>query len=122
MPDVQYTINGQHSKGAFSQAFAASGITASMATSGVMAVTLDLSATPSTISTANMNQLGICFARSLATEATHTVSFGRYDGTVLHDSVTLRAGEAAVLRLSAGNYAAKSVVSGSRLWITIYEG
>lgn len=121
MPDVQYTINGQINKGSLSQSFAASGITASMATAGVVAVTLELGTSTTAISTANLGSVGLCFARSLATETTHTVSFGRLNGTNLYESVRLKAGEAAVMRLAAGDYAAKSAVAGSRLVLTIYE-
>lgn len=121
MPDVQYTINGQINKGSLSQSFAASGITASMATAGVVAVTLELGTATSSISTANLGAIGLCFARSLATETTHTVSFGRLNGTNLYESVRLKAGEAAVMRLAAGDYAAKAAVAGSRLVLTIYE-
>ena len=121
MPDVQYTINGQIAKGSLSQSFAASGVTANMATAGVVAVTLDLDTSTTSIGTTNLGALGLCFARSLATTTTHTVSFGRLDGTNLHETVRLKAGEAAVLRLAPGDYAANSAVSGSRLVLTIYE-
>lgn len=121
MPDVQYTINGQINKGSLSQSFAASGVTASMATAGVASVTLELGTSTSSVSTANIGAVGVCFARSLATETTHTVSFGRLDGTSLYETVRLKAGEAAVLRLAPGDYAAKSAVEGSRLVLTIYE-
>ncbi len=42
MPDISYTITGQVSKGALSQSFAASGVTANIATAGVLSVTLNL--------------------------------------------------------------------------------
>jgi hypothetical protein len=121
MPDVNYTINAQVQKGALSQQFAASGITADIATAGMLAVTLNLGTAVTQISTATMGSLGLCFARSLATETTHTVSFGRFDGTNLHETVSLRAGEAAILRLASGNYAAKAAVGGSRLVLTVLE-
>ena len=121
MPDINYTINAQVQKGALSQQFAASGITADIATAGMLAVTLNLTTNVTQISTANMGSLGLCFARSLATETTHTVSFGRFDGTSLHETVRLRAGEAAILRLAAGDYAAKAAVAGSRLVLTVLE-
>jgi hypothetical protein len=121
MPDINYTINAQVQKGALSQQFAASGITADIATAGILAVTLNLGTAVTQISTATMGSLGLCFARSLATETTHTVSFGRFDGTNLHETVRLRAGEAAVLRLAAGDYAARAAVSGSRLVLTVLE-
>jgi hypothetical protein len=121
MPDINYTINAQVQKGALSQQFAASGITADIATAGMLAVTLNLGTAVTQISTATMGSLGLCFARSLATETTHTVSFGRFDGTNLHETVRLRAGEAAILRLAAGSYAAKAAVGGSRLVLTVLE-
>lgn len=121
MPDVNYSITGQVQKGALSQAFAATGITADIATAGVLSVTLALTTNSTQISTATLGSVGLCFARSLATTTTHEVSFGRLDGSTLHEAVRLKAGEAAVLRLAAGNYAAKSAVAGSRLVLTIYE-
>jgi hypothetical protein len=121
MPDVNYTINAQVQKGALSQQFAASGITADIATAGMLAVTLNLGTAVTQISTATLGSLGLCFARSLATETTHAVSFGRFDGTNLHETVSLRAGEAAILRLAAGNYAAKAAVGASRLVLTVLE-
>ena len=74
------------------------------------------------ISTTSLGALGLCFARSLTTVATHVVSIGRYDGTTLHSAVQLRGGEAAVLRLAPGNYAANAAVAGTRAIITITEG
>lgn len=121
MPDLNYSITGQVQKGALSQSFAATGVTADIATAGVLSVTLALGTNATTISTASMGSLGLCFARSLATETTHTVSFGRYSGGTLYETARLKAGEAAVLRLAAGDYAAKSAVNGSRIVLTILE-
>lgn len=121
MPDVNYTIQAQVQKGSLSQQFAASGVTADIATAGMLAVTLNLGTAVTQISTATLGALGLCFARSLATETTHTVSFGRFDGTNLHETMRLRAGEAAIFRLAAGDYAAKAAVGGSRLVLTVLE-
>lgn len=121
MPDINYSINGLVQKGALSQSFAATGVTADIATAGVLSVTLDLATSSTQITTTTLGSVGLCFARSLATTTTHTVSFGRLESGVLHDTVRLKAGEAAVLRLAAGNYAAKAAVAGSRLVLTIYE-
>lgn len=122
MADISYSINAVANKGRFSQSFASSGVTASLATAGVMAVTLQLGTTSTQITTTTIGSLGLCFAQSLATESTHTVSFGRLVGSTLHETVELRGGEAAVLRLAAGNYAAKAAVAGSRLVLQILEG
>jgi hypothetical protein len=121
MADINYTITGQVQKGALSQSFAASGITADIATAGVLSVTLNLGTAVTQISTATLGSVGLAFARSLATETTHTVSFGRFSGGSLYETVRLKAGEAAVLRLASGDYAARSAVSGTRLVLTVYE-
>lgn len=121
MPDINYSINGVVQKGALSQNFAATGVTADIATAGVLAVTLDLTTNSTQITTTTLGSVGLCFARSLATTTTHTVSFGRLESGVLYEAVRLKAGEAAVLRLAAGNYAAKAAVAGSRLVLTVYE-
>lgn len=121
MPDLSYTITGQVQKGALSQSFAATGVTADIATAGVLSVTLNLGTNATTISTANLGAVGLCFAKSLVTETTHTVSFGRYSGGTLYETARLKAGEAAVVRLAAGDYAAKAAVAGSRLVLTIFE-
>lgn len=121
MADVNYTINAQVQKGALSQSFAASGVTADIATAGMLAVTLNLGTSTTQITTTSLGALGLCFARSLATTETHTVSFGRLDGTNLFETVRLKAGEAAILRLASGNYAARAAVAGSRLLINVLE-
>lgn len=122
MADISYNIQAQVSKGAFSQSFAASGVTADIATAGIMSVTLNLGTSVTQVSTATLGQVGLCLARSLATTTTHTISFGRYVGGTLHETVQLRAGEAALLRLAPGDYAAKAAVANTRLLLHIVEG
>lgn len=122
MADVSYNFQAQVSKGAFFQSLASGGVTASMSTAGMQTFTLNLGTSVTQVSTANLNQIGLCIAKSLATTTTHTVSFGRYSGGTLYETATLRAGEAAILRLAAGDYAAKAAVEGSKLLIHILEG
>jgi hypothetical protein len=122
MADVTYNISGTVQKGALREQFNASAITADIATAGVSAVTLALGTSTTAVSTATLGAVGLAFIRNLATETTHTVSFGRLDGTNLYETVRLKAGEAALLRLAPGNYAAKAAVAGTtRAVITIYE-
>jgi ABC-type sugar transport system substrate-binding protein len=121
MSDVTYNISGTVNKGALRDTFNASAITADIATAGVLAVTLALGTTTTQITTTTIGVLGLCFARSLSTVTTHTVSIGRLAGTTLHDTVRLKAGEAAVLRLAPGDYAARAAVAGTRAVLTIYE-
>lgn len=124
MSDVNYTISGNVIKESFRQSFNASGVTADMAVNGLYAVSLNLGTSVTQISTASLSSVGLCFIQNLASNATHTVSFGRYDTptSAVYETVTLRGGEAGVFRLSAGSYAAKAAVANSRLMLTIYEG
>lgn len=122
MADISYNIQANVSKGVLSQSFAASGVTANMSATGLVSLTLNLGTAVTQISTASLSQVGLCVARSLATTTTHTVSFGRYSGGTLYETMTLRAGEAAVLRLAPGDYAAKSAVEGSKMLLHIVEG
>jgi hypothetical protein len=122
MADVTYNISGTVQKGALREQFNASAITADIATAGVLSVTLALGTATSQISTSTIGTLGLAFVRNLATETTHTVSIGRLSGTNLFEAVRLKAGEAAILRLAPGDYAARAAVAGTtRAVITIYE-
>jgi len=124
MPDITISIVGQVIKGSLNQSVNATGVTADMSSTGMLAVTLNLGTATTQISTANMSSLGYAFARSLVTNTatTATVSFGRLVGTNLYDACTLRPGEAAAMRLSAGDYAAKAAGAGCPLLLEVYEG
>ena len=121
MADISYSVNLNVNAGALSQNLNAANITSDFSTTGLLAITLNLGTSTQAITTASASSLGLCFARSLATSGTHTVSFGRVSGTTLFDVVRLKAGEAAVLRMAPGNYAAKADAPGSRLLLQILE-
>lgn len=121
MADISYSVNLNVNAGALLQNINASNITSDFATTGLLALTLNLGTATQTISTASASNLGLCFARSLSTTGTHTISLGRISGTTLFDTVRLKAGEAAIFRLAPGNYAAKADAAGSRLLLQILE-
>lgn len=121
MPDISYSVSVNVNAGALNSNLIASNVTSDFATAGVLAVTLSVGTATQAISTASAGTLGLCFARSLNTTPTHTVSFGRLDGTTLHETVRLKGGDAALLRLAPGNYAARSAASGGRLLLQILE-
>jgi len=121
MADISYSVSVNVNAGALSQSLIASNITSDFSTTGFLAVTLDVGTATQAISTASAGSLGLCFARSLTTADTHTVSFGRLDGTTLHETVRLRGNEAALLRLAPGNYGAKSAAEDGRLLLQILE-
>lgn len=122
MADISYNIQMNVTRGALNQVFAANGVTTDMSTTGVLAATLDLTTATSQFVTAAASTLGLCFARSLVTSTaqTATVSFGRLDGTTLHEVVRLRPGDAALFRLAPGDYAAKAASTG-RIMLQVLE-
>ena len=126
MSDINYSFNVALSKAPLVQNFAVSGVTADMAAIGLFSVTPTLGTAVTQISTATLASVGLCLARNLSTSTSTstTVSFGRYipAATALYETVTLRPGEAALLRLSAGSYAAKAAAEGTPLLLQILEG
>jgi len=121
MSDVSYSVNLNINAGALQQNVNASNITSTLATAGFLAVTLDVGTSTTAISTASAANLGLCLARSLATAGSEVVSFGRVSGTTLLDVVRLKAGDAALLRLAPGDYAARGSAEGGRLLLQILE-
>ena len=121
MADISYSVNLNVNAGALNQNLNASNITSDFATTGFLAVTLDVGTATQAINTSAASTLGLCFARSLTTTETHTVSFGRLDGSTLHNTVRLKGSDAALLRLAPGDYAAQSVAEGGRLLLQILE-
>lgn len=125
MPDITYVVNAQVSKGALSQSFVASGVTADMDASGITTLTLSPGTNAAgtvAISTATLSSVGMFLARNLSTVSTATVSFGQLSAGALVPTVSLRGGEAAIGRLAAGSYAAQANMTGTRLLISILEG
>jgi len=123
MSDIQYNINASVNKGELQLQLNAAGKTVTMSTAGFLAVTLQLGTATSAINTASASQIGYCLARNLSTStaSTATVSFGRLVGSVLFDTVQLKPGEAAWLRLAPGNYAAKAAAATTPLMLQILE-
>ena len=121
MPDISYSVSVNVNAGSLSSNLIASNVTSDFATTGFLALTLSVGTATQAISTASASILGLCFARSLNTVSTHTVSFGRLDGTTLHETVRLKGGDAALLRLAPGNYAARSATADGRLLPQILE-
>jgi hypothetical protein len=123
MPDVNWSYNLTAARGSFYSVAAVAGATADMNESGRVAVTPTLTTTPTTISTASLTSVGLCVIRNLATVASHTITFGRWDGTTLTPVIEPRGSEpAGPFRLAPGSYAVRSAVAGTRVVVEIYEG
>jgi hypothetical protein len=120
---ISYSVNLSVNAGALRQNVNASNITSTFATTGFLAVTLNVGTGTTAINTASASSLGLCFARSLVadTTGTHAVFFGRLDAGTVHDTVRLLPGDAALLRLAPGDYAARSAAPNGRLLLQILE-
>lgn len=123
MPDVNWSYNLTANRGSFYSVAAVAGATADMSESGRVAVTPTLTTTPTAISTTSLTSVGLCVIRNLATVTSHTITFGRWDGTTLTPVVEPRGSEpAGPFRLAAGSYAVRAAVAGTRAVVEIYEG
>jgi hypothetical protein len=97
-------------------------VTASQSRAGYSSLVYDLTTSAVSISTANLSSVGLAFLRNLSTSSASTAQVGIEAGGSFIGFTTLRGGEPAIARLSAGtNYQAIGV-PGTRLRVDIAEG
>ena len=122
MPDLTFSVSRTIDKSGFYD-FKSHEVTATMTANGLGAESSQIGTATSAIYTANIDTLGLAFARSLVTSTatTATIEIGRLDGTNLYSFCRLRPNESALLRLAPGDYAAKADADGARLFISIAE-
>lgn len=122
MADISYSVSYRIAKDFLNSSVAANNVTANMTLTGLQSQTLTLSTNAVSISTANLGSVGIAFMQNLSTATASTCAIGIDQGGSFVGFTTLRAGEPAVMRLTAGtNYYAKGV-AGTRLRVDITEG
>lgn len=122
MPDISYNVSLKVDKDFLNNSVSVANVTANMSQVGMQSVTLTLSTNAAQISTANLSSVGLAFMRNLSTATAATVTIGIDAGGSFLGFNTLRAGEPAIYRLSAGqNYFAVGT-AGSRLRVDITEG
>jgi len=116
------TVNLAVNKGNVIESFAATQ-TATMALAGYQVQSPTVGTAVYQISTATISALGYAFMRSLVTttQATCTVTFGRWDGAAIQPVVRMRPGEQAVLRLAPGSYALQGAAEGYKALVAIFE-
>lgn len=121
MADISYNVSAKADKGNLAHSFSASNVTATMNAVGMVSSTYTLSASVTSISTANLGAVGLAFVRNLSTHTLQTCALG-VDSSGFVEFSNIRAGEVAVLRLSSGaQYQAKGGVGG-RVRVDILEG
>lgn len=122
MPDISYNVSLKVDKDFLNNSVSVANVTANMSQVGMQSVTLTLSTNATQISTANLSSVGLAFMRNLSTATAATVTIGIDAGGSFLGFNTLRAGEPAIYRLTAGqNYFAVGS-AGSRLRVDITEG
>jgi hypothetical protein len=122
MPDISYNVSLKLDKEYLNNSVSVANVTASMNEVGMNSMTMALSTNVTQISTANLSSVGMAFFRNLSTATASTVTIGIEEGGSFVGFCTLRAGEPAILRLSAGtNYRARGT-AGTRLRVDITEG
>jgi hypothetical protein len=122
MPDITYSLTLDVSKDNLANRIQVTQITASMTKAGYKSVTYDLTTTATVISTANLSAVGMAFLRNLSTAVGATAQIGFEAGGSFVSFATLRAGEPALLRLSAGTEYQAIGSSGARIRVDITEG
>jgi hypothetical protein len=122
MPDITYSLSLKVDKDNLVNQVQISQITASMAQSGYKSVVYDLSTNATSISTANLSAVGMAFLRNLSTASASTAQIGIEAGGSFASFATLRGGEPAIVRLSAGTDYQAIGSSGTRLRVDITEG
>lgn len=122
MADISYGVSVRVDKGYLSNQISVSGVTASMAQTGMQSLTYTLTTNAVNISTASLSSVGLAFLRNLSTATAATAQIGIDEGGSFVGFTTLRAGEPAVFRLTAGtNYQAIGT-AGTRLRVDVTEG
>ena len=122
MADISYSVTVKVDKDYLANTLNASGVTASMALTGLRSDTYTLSTSASSISTANLGSVGLGFMRNLSTATASTVQIGIEAAGSFISFATLRAGEPAVMRLSTGTQYQVRGTAGGRLRVDITEG
>lgn len=122
MSDISYNLSYRVSKGFLDSAASADGVTATMSQTGMLSQAVTLSTNATSIQTASLSSVGVAFLRNLSTATTSTVTVGIDAGGSFVGLTTLRAGEAAMFRMSTGTEYKAIGSSGSRLRVDITEG
>jgi hypothetical protein len=122
MSDVNYSISLRVEKGYLSNQVSVSGVTASMAQTGMKSVTYTLTTNAASVSTAGLSAVGMAFLRNLSTATASTAQIGIDAGGSFVSLATLRAGEPAIFRMSSGSDYQAIGTAGTRLRVDIVEG
>lgn len=122
MADISYSVSYRIAKDFLNAQVASNNVTANMSLTGLQSQTLTLTTNAVSISTANLGSVGVAFLQNLSTATASTCQIGIEAGGSFAPFVTLRSGEPAIMRLTAGaSYSAKGV-AGTRLRVDITEG
>ena len=122
MADVTCTVSMKVNKGFLQADVNARGVTAAMTSDSMISTTYALTTNATTLSTANLSSVGFGVFRNLSTATASTAQIGIAAGGSFVSLATLKAGEPALFRLSAGQQYQAVGRAGTRLRVDITEG
>jgi len=122
MSDINYNVSYRVSKGFLASSVNSGGVTASMAQTGLVSMTLTLSSNAVSISTANLSAVGLAFLQNLSTSTLQTASIGINEGGSFVGFASMRPGEQAILRLAENRQYEAIGGAGARIRVDITEG
>lgn len=124
MSDITYNLSYRLSKGNLANNVQVANVTANMTVGGFQSLTFDLTTNTTAIATSNLAAVGLAFLQNLATATAATAQLGSSIGGTFAPFTTLRPGESALVRLSAGtNYQARGAAeAAARIRVDITEG
>lgn len=122
MADVSYSVSYRVTKDYLNSSVNAGNTTANMSVTGILSQTITLTTNAVSISTANLGSVGLAFLQNLSTHTASTCTVGIDAGGSFVGFTTLKAGEPAMLRLTAGTAYSARGVAGTRLRVDILEG
>ena len=122
MADVTCTVSMKVNKGFLQADVNARGVTAAMTSDSMISTTYALTTNATTLSTANLSSVGFGVFRNLSTATASTAQIGIAAGGSFVSLATLKAGEPALFRLSAGQQYQAVGTAGTRLRVDITEG
>lgn len=122
MADVNYSVSYRVTKDFLNASVSAGNATSSMSVAGLLSQTLTLTTNAVSISTANLGSVGLAFLQNLSTHTASTCTVGIDAGGSFVGFATLKAGEPAILRLTAGTAYSARGATGARLRVDILEG
>lgn len=122
MPDITLGTSLAITKGLLGESIYVNNVTASMSQTGFKSTTYTVNSAVTSLSTANLVNVGIAMFRNLSPDTVSTVSISAVSGASTVPFANLRPGEPGMIRLSSGTSYQATGTAGAILRVDITEG